>query len=123
MHSWQDNARRDAFLWKVLEQFEGLSRWVPEPLVGDAWEGDGKAVLAVRQDDYELLRFTAFFEDAEGGGQGSGDQRLRVIAEWKGEASELLLLSWRGSEPDHEKGLDSLADSAEGDYAAALFSP
>ncbi len=127
MHSSSENAWRDAFLWKVVEQFEGLTRWVAEPLVADAWEDGSKAVFTVRQDDYELLRFSVSFDD-EGARERGWDQKLIVVAEWQGKVAELLgeatpetlVLGWRGSAPDFEKGLDSQADFAEGEDASAM---
>jgi hypothetical protein len=119
MNNLDDNARRDAFLWKVVEQFEGLTRWVAGPLKAQAWEDGREAVFSVRQDDFELLRFSASFDD-EGARQKCLAQKLNLIGEWKGETSELLVLGWKNSAPDLDKGLDSAADHTEGEFAGAM---
>jgi hypothetical protein len=114
-----ENAARDAFLWKVAEQFEGLGRWVVTPAKAEVWEDGREAVFSVRQDDFELLRFSASFDD-EGARQKRLNQKLNLAGEWKGEASELIVLGWKNSAPDLEKGLDSAADQAEGEFAGAM---
>ena len=119
MNTPSEGASRDAFLWKAVEQFEGLARWVAEPLKAEAWEDGAEAVFTVRQDDYELLRFTVSFDD-DGARSKGWDQKLILTGEWQGEASELLVLGWKGSLPDFEQGLDSRADFAEGKYANAM---
>jgi hypothetical protein len=119
MDTPSENAWRDAFFWKVAEQFEGLARWVAGPLKAEAWEDGREAVFSVRQDDFELLRFSASFDD-EGARQKRLNQKLNLVGEWKGEASDLLVLGWKESVPDLDKGLDSRADYAEGEYAGAM---
>ncbi|MGA9767217.1 MAG: hypothetical protein WBQ49_21450 [Rhodomicrobium sp.] len=126
MYSSKEGAARDAFFWKVVEQFEGFTRWIAEPFIADAWEDGSKAIFTLRQDDYELLRFSVTFDD-EGARERGWDQKLSLVAEWQGnvaeslgEARQSLVLGWKGSEPDLEKGLDSWADFAEGELAPAL---
>ncbi len=112
-----EGANRDAFLWKVLEQFEDIADMVVEPFVAKAWEEeDGRQVVlhVWRKWDGEedtVLRFTARFDDEDA----SGDQKLRLVAEWQddptqewqGAKTQLMLLGWSGGAPDPERGLDS----------------
>jgi hypothetical protein len=120
MDTPSENAGRDIFLWEIAEQFEGLARWVVEPLLADAWEDGSKAVFTVRLDDDELLRFSASFDD-EGARQKGWNQRLNLHVEWRGEATTAaLVLGWSSSEPDFERGLDSRSDFAEGECARSV---
>jgi hypothetical protein len=119
MDTPSENAPRDVFLWKVAEQFEGLSKWVVLPNESDVWEDGKEAVFSVWQDDYEVLRFSASFDD-EGARQKRLNQKLNLVGEWKGEATELLVLGWKDSAPDLDKGLDSAADHTEGEFAGAM---
>jgi hypothetical protein len=118
MDSPKEGARRDVFIWKVLDQLEGISRWIGEPFRAHAWDDGGEAVLAVWQqgEEDEVLRVTARFDDA-GAERAGWDEKLSLAMEWRGEAAELLALGWSGSRPDIERGLDSHADHAEGEYA------
>ncbi|MGO9545204.1 MAG: hypothetical protein ACLPPF_10460 [Rhodomicrobium sp.] len=122
-----EGANRDAFLWKVLEQFGAIADMVIAPFVAKAWEegeDDRKVVLHVwRKLDGEedrVLRFTAHFDDDDA----SGDQKLNLVAEWQddptqewqGAKTQLMVLGWRGGAPEIEKGLDSRADYGGGEY-------
>ncbi len=118
MDTEKDGALRDVFLWKVLEQFEGLSRRIGEPFRAKAEQGDnGETILSVWQEgeDEAVLRVTASFDDSDAARRG-WDQKLSLVVVWKGEATEMLVLGWSGGTPDIERGLDSLADRAEGEY-------
>jgi hypothetical protein len=53
---------RDAFLFDVHRQFEGLSRWVATQLTAFVSEDGREAIFAVTEGNYELLRFTVTFE-------------------------------------------------------------
>ena len=63
-----------------------------------------------------VLRLTASFDDV-GAERAGWDQKLRLVAEWQGEETELLVLGWKESAPDPHKGLNSPADYVEGEYA------
>ena len=62
------------------------------------------------------MRLTAYFDDV-GAERAGWDQKLRLVAEWQGEETELLVLGWKDSAPDPQKGLNSPADFVEGEYA------
>ena len=74
------------------------------------------------QDNYELLRFSVWFDDDAPRRRGWGAE-LNLDVEHRDEVTrEVLVLGWRGSKPDLEKGLDSGADFAEGDSADRMGS-
>jgi hypothetical protein len=112
-----EGGRRDAFLWKVLEQFEGLSRGIAKSFRAEAWENGEAAVLSISQEgrEDEVIRVAARFDDA-GAERDGFDALLRLTVEWQGDVTEMLKLGWRGSQPVIDRGLDSLADHCEGEY-------
>ena len=120
-----EGANRDIFLWKVLEQFGVIASLLPKPFAARPWEDKDieeegwKVRLDVwgKEDgeDDTVLRLTAYFDDA-GAERAGWDQKLRLVAEWQGEETELLVLGWKDSAPDPRKGLNSPADYAEGEY-------
>lgn len=121
-----EGANRDVFLWKVLEQFGVVASLLPKPFAARPWE-DGEVEekgWKVRLDvwskeegeDDTVLRLTAYFDDA-GAERAGWDEKLRLVAEWQGEETELLVLGWKDSAPDPRKGLNSPADYVEGEYA------
>ena len=111
---------RDAFLFDVHRQFEGLARWVAAPLIAEVWEDGREAVFTVSRDDYELICFTVSFD--VGGDEGQPDLRARLVIEQGEDVQEALVLRWRKNLPEPRKGLDSRADEAAGDYAPAMGS-
>ncbi|MGO9475098.1 MAG: hypothetical protein ACLPWS_17105 [Rhodomicrobium sp.] len=112
---------RDAFLFDVHRQFEGLARWVAPPATVEVWEDGREAVFAVSRDDHELIRFIVSF-DAARNGESESDFKARLVVEQQEDAQEVLTLIWRGNLPEPKKGLDSRADYAEGEYAQAMGS-
>lgn len=112
---------RDAFLFDVHRQFEGLARWVALPAVAEVWEDGREAVFAVIRDDHELIRFIVSF-DAGGNGESESDFKARLVVEQQEDVQEVLTLIWHGGLPEPRKGLDSRADHAEGEYAHAMGS-
>lgn len=61
------------------------------------------------------MRVVARFDDAAAERAGF-EEMLKLCVEWRGDATGMLMLGWRDSIPDSEKGLDSLADHSEGEY-------
>ena len=121
MDTERASAIRDAFLFDVHRQFEGLARWVAPPAVAEVWEDGREAVFAVSRDDHELIRFIVSF-DAGGNGESEADFKARLVVEQQEDVQEVLALIWHGSLPEPKKGLDSRADHAEGEYAQAMGS-
>ena len=126
MYTPGEGAKRDVFLWKVLEQFGVIASLVPKPFAARPWEDKEveEEGWKVRLDVWSrgtgeedsLLRITAHFDDV-GAERAGWDQKLRLVAEWQGEKTELLVLGWKDSAPDPHKGLNSPADYVEGEYA------
>ncbi len=112
---------RDAFLFDVYRQFEGLKRWVPSPLTAFVGEDGREAVFTVTEGEHELLRFGVTFDLGEIGDK-RWDLNAKLIIEEPGsdqEISEPLILRWHKSLPEAGKGLDSRADIVDGDHAHA----
>ena len=122
-----EGANRDAFLWKVLEQFEAIADMVIAPFVAKAWEegeDTGKSCFTFGENWMEKrIGFCVSrrdFDDEDA----SGDQKLSLVAEWQddptqewqGAKTQLMVLGWRGGAPEIEKGLDSRADYGGGEY-------
>jgi hypothetical protein len=108
-------AIREAFLFDVHRQFEGLSRWVPEHLTATVWEDGREAVFAVSDGAEELLRFTVVSDIGDG-----GDLTARLIVEQHApldQIAEPIILRWHRSLPEPGKGLDSRADVVSGEDA------
>jgi hypothetical protein len=107
---------RDVFIWKIVEQFEGFTRWVVEPYRAMAWDNEGEAMFSVFRlaEDEALLSVRAYF-DSDGARAAGFKERLRLEMNWKGLFGPLLVLGWRDTRPDVERGLDSRADHAEGE--------
>jgi hypothetical protein len=106
---------RDAILFDVHRQFEGLARWIAPPTTVQVWEDGRGAVFAVNRDESELICFTVTFEIA-GIEKDAAEFRAKVLIEQQREVTGSLVLGWRGSLPEARKGLDSRADYVEGDY-------
>jgi hypothetical protein len=106
---------RDAFLFDVHRQFEGLARWVAPPSTVQVWEDGREAVFAVNRDEAELICFTVTCEFA-GSEKDAAEFRVKILIEQQREAAGSLVLGWRGSLPEARKGLDSRADYVEGDF-------
>jgi hypothetical protein len=115
MDSESAPAIRDAFLFDVHRQFEGLARWVAPPATVQVWEDGREAVFAVNRDESELICFTVTFDFAESE-KGAAGFGAKVQIEQQHKVTGSLVLGWRGSLPEARKGLDSRADYVEGDY-------
>src|SRR5208282_1289595 len=100
---------RDAFLFDVHRQFEGLARWVAPPATVQVWEDGREAVFAAGRDESELICFTVTL-DVAGSGKGASEFRAKVLIEQQRQEMGSLVLGWRGSLPEARKGLDSRAD-------------
>ncbi|MGO9475781.1 MAG: hypothetical protein ACLPWS_20600 [Rhodomicrobium sp.] len=109
------SAIRDAFLFDVHRQFEGLSRWVPPPLTTAVWEDGREAVFSVSNEAGEWIRFTLVCDIGDG-----GELTARLIVEQHAphhQIAEPIILRWHGSLPEPGKGLDSRADVIDGEDA------
>lgn len=103
-----EGANRDVFLWEVLKQFGVIGSLVPEPFAARPWEDKDveEEGWKVRLDisrkggggEDTVLRLTAYFDDV-GAERAGWDQKLRLVAEWQGEETELLVLGWKDSAP------------------------
>jgi hypothetical protein len=110
-------AIREAFLFDVHRQLDGLSRWVPEHQTATVWEDGREAVFAVSDGTEELLRFTVVSDIEDG-----GDLTARLMVEQHAphhQIAEPIILRWHRSFPEPGKGLDSRADVIQGDDANA----
>ena len=95
------SAFRDAFLFEVHRQFEGLARWVALPATANVWEDGREAVFSVTRDGEELICFAVTL-GAEGGDERGPDLRATVAVERQQKLTGTLVLGWTKSLPAAE---------------------